>query len=94
MIDGGLAVIAACLPTLRCLFGKVSFANIVKSVRSALSLDSTHKEQSQESVTLQTGHYIKVRTDSATSQASMIGENRLEKGMTKVISGRTCNEIV
>ena len=44
MIEAGLAVIAACLPTLRFLIGKVSLHSMVNSVRSALSLGSMHSQ--------------------------------------------------
>ncbi|MCJ1260610.1 hypothetical protein MMC22_000472 [Lobaria immixta] len=42
LIEGGLAIIAACLPTLRCVIRKISLSSIVHSVRNALSVGSKH----------------------------------------------------
>lgn len=47
MIEGGLAIIAACLPTLRILVRKVSLSSILLSVRSALSFGSIRTKQHQ-----------------------------------------------
>ncbi|MCJ1289797.1 hypothetical protein MMC34_001330 [Xylographa carneopallida] len=40
MLEQGLAVIVACLPTLRTLFNHASLESVVRSVRTTLSLDS------------------------------------------------------
>ena len=40
MIEMGVALIAACLPTLRPFFHEVSIESVVRSVRSKLSLES------------------------------------------------------
>lgn len=45
LIEGGLAIIAACLPTLRCLISKLSLSSIVHSVRNALSIGSKHTQE-------------------------------------------------
>ncbi len=45
MIEAGLAIIAACLPTLQFLIRKVSLDSVVSSVRSALSLHSMRSQQ-------------------------------------------------
>ena len=44
MIEGGLAVIAACLPTLQFLVRRVSLSSLVHSLRSPLSLGSVDTE--------------------------------------------------
>ena len=38
MLEAGLAVIVACLPTLNFLFGKISTEGLIRSVRSIFSL--------------------------------------------------------
>ena len=45
MIEVGVAVIAACLPTLRPLFQDISLKNITNSLRSALRLQSSRIER-------------------------------------------------
>ncbi|KAL8799797.1 MAG: hypothetical protein Q9182_005629 [Xanthomendoza sp. 2 TL-2023] len=45
MIEGGIAIIAACLPTLQCLVRKTSFNGIISSVRSAFSFHSIHSQR-------------------------------------------------
>lgn len=47
MIEGGLAVIAACLPTLHFLVRKVSFSSVLQNMRSAFSFGSIHHTQRQ-----------------------------------------------
>lgn len=47
MIEGGLAIIAACLPTLHHLVRKVSLSSIFSSLRSALSFGSVHTQGQQ-----------------------------------------------
>lgn len=47
MIEAGLAVIAACLPTLGVLVGKFSLSSILYSVRSALSIGSIYPQRQQ-----------------------------------------------
>lgn len=42
MIEMGISVIAACLPTICLLFGGVTVQSILHSVRSTLSLHSQH----------------------------------------------------
>ncbi|MCJ1462679.1 hypothetical protein MMC07_001282 [Pseudocyphellaria aurata] len=71
MIEAGLAVIAACLPTLRFLVGKVSVSSILQSVRSALSLGSVsaqdQQNQSQRSPTYSKESYTPIKTGSSPS---------------------------
>ena len=45
MIETGLALIAACLPSLRFLFGATTPASLVRSIRSAMSLHSLRSSQ-------------------------------------------------
>ena len=47
MIEGGLAVIAACLPTVRIVVGTASLSSILHRLRSALGWSSVHS-QNQE----------------------------------------------
>ena len=48
MIEAGLSIIAACLPTLRYLFGSVALEQIVRSVRSTFSLSSLSSRHSRD----------------------------------------------
>lgn len=48
MIQMGVAVIVACLPTLRPLFHGLSVESVVRSIRSAVSLHSMRSKGSQE----------------------------------------------
>ncbi|KAA6413348.1 MAG: hypothetical protein FRX48_03094 [Lasallia pustulata] len=57
MIEAGLGAIAACLPTLHPLLGKISLDSIVNSVRSALCLDSLHWQRSQRPVSHREGSH-------------------------------------
>lgn len=45
VIEAGLAIIAACLPTLQYLIRKVTLDQIITSVRSTLSLHSNQSQQ-------------------------------------------------
>lgn len=45
MIEGGLAVIAACLPTLRFLVRNISLSSFLHRFRGTLSHRSVHKQQ-------------------------------------------------
>jgi hypothetical protein len=49
MLEAGLALIAACLPTLSYLFNKLSLSDVLNSLRSAFSLPSrlSHSQQSR-----------------------------------------------
>lgn len=81
MIEGGLAVIAACLPTLRFLVGKISISSIVNSLRSVLSLDSVPTQRPQRSAALPIGPYTNIHADSsATSHTPIVIENDLGDG--------------
>ena len=88
MIEGGLAVIAACLPILRFLVGKISVASIVNSVRSAFSLDSVNTQRSQRSAALPIDPYTNIRADytniradsSVASHTPIVIENGLGDG--------------
>ena len=72
MIEAGLAVIAACLPTLQFLIRKVSLDGMISSVRSALSLQSMRSQQIESRPM---GPYTNMRADSeVTSTAPIMGE--------------------
>ena len=49
MLEAGLAVIVACLPTLNFLFGKAGPATLMRSIRSMLSLHSIRSNHSNGS---------------------------------------------
>lgn len=73
MIEGGLAVIAACLPTLRFLVRKVSLSTLVQRLRSALSLgsvDTQGKKWYQRSPPNLKESYIHIHAGSSTSSTS------------------------
>lgn len=73
MIEAGLAIIAACLPTLQFLVRKVSLDSIVNSVRSALSLQSM---RSQRPESRPMGPYTNIQADSeVASTAPIVGES-------------------
>ena len=75
MIEAGLAIIAACLPTLRSLVGKVSLDSIVNSVRSALSLHSLPSQRSRRSAAHAEGPYANIQAEgSVTFHAQMVPE--------------------
>ena len=61
MVEAGLAVIAACLPTLQFLIRKFSLDRMISSIRSAFSLQSL---RSQSSGLGPKGPYINMRADS------------------------------
>ena len=67
MIEAGLGIIAACLPTLHFLVRKTSIASIVNSVRSAFSLPSLNSERSENLPTQPSGPYKDIRADSETA---------------------------
>jgi hypothetical protein len=46
MLEQGLAVIVACLPTLRCLLNLRALESVINSVRSVVSLQSIRSRQS------------------------------------------------
>ena len=78
MIEAGLAIIAACLPTLRVLFSKVSFDTLVRNLRSALSLTSLRSQPSQPSQSQSQGPYSNLQADgSSTSHAHMVTEKNV-----------------
>jgi len=73
MIEGGLAIIAACLPTLRFLVGKLSLDSIVNSVRNVLTLESKRSRQSQQSTEPSEGPYTNIYANtSSTSHSQMV----------------------
>lgn len=76
MIEAGLAIIAACLPTLRFLVGKVSLDNMMNSVRSVFSLRSGRSTQhSQPSVSRSGGMYLDLDGGgSGSSRSKMVSE--------------------
>ncbi|MCJ1265865.1 hypothetical protein MMC22_005746 [Lobaria immixta] len=81
MIEGGLAVVAACLPTLRVLVSKMSLSSIIRSVRSALSLGSTYTQKQSKQFPPRFGEsYATVQSASPSSSTSLaptvVGEKR------------------
>ena len=58
IIETGVAIIAACLPTLRPLFSNWSLESVIRSVRSAISLNSlrSSSQRSTRSQTAQPGN--------------------------------------
>lgn len=71
LIEGGLALIAACLPNLRFLVGKMSLTRILHSVRSVLSLGSTRtQEQSQQPSSGSKESYVNIEPGSSLSSTS------------------------
>ena len=65
MIESGLGVIAACLPTLHKLIAPSSIRSVLSSVRSALSLDSfrSHSSVSSRPFKEETDYGTKGATD-------------------------------
>ena len=97
MIEGGLAIIAACLPTLHHLVGKVSLSGIFSSLRSVLSFRSVHtqrqpqqqREQPQEQWSqgyppLSKESYIHIHAGSSMSSTS---DAVREKNKTYLVTG-------
>lgn len=69
MIEAGLAIIAACLPTLQFLVRKVSIDSMVNSVRSALSLRSMRSQQPESRPM---GPYTNIQADSEVASSAPI----------------------
>ena len=67
MIEAGLGIIAACLPTLHFLVRKTSIASIVNSMRSAFSLPSMNSEGSKRLPSQPSGPYKDIGADSETA---------------------------
>ena len=73
MIEAGLAVIAACLPTLQYLVRKPSLDRMISSVRSAFSLPSI--PSSQRSASRPMGPYVNMEGESEVpSVTTMVGK--------------------
>jgi len=84
LLEAGLALIAACLPSLSVLFAKRSLASVISSVRSALSLRSLRSQntrRSQQSANgrnLQNGPYKEMPDDQSTaSHVKMVPKDSL-----------------
>ena len=84
LLEAGLALIAACLPSLSVLFAKRSLASVISSVRSALSLrslrnkDTYHSQQSASGQDLRTGSYKEMPDDQSTaSHVNMVAKDSL-----------------
>lgn len=71
LIEAGLAIIAACLPTLRCLIGKVSLSSIVYYVRNALSVGSKYTQEEQFAASSNKS-YANIRAGSSSSSTSRV----------------------
>lgn len=86
MIEASLAIVGACLPSLRFLFKFSSAQSLVRSVRSALSLqslegsrgskNSKNSKHSPKQTQLTADKYTKMQdTVSETSRTRIVGEN-------------------
>ena len=76
MLESGLGLVACCLPTLRFLFGKWAPDNMLRSIRSMLSLDSLRSQGSRRGERLPEGD-----TNSTGSRKDLSGpENVLGVG--------------
>ena len=71
MFECGFALIAACLPTLRFLFGKFSPDALISNLRSVISLNSLRSQRSQHKQTSRTQR-IRIDDQFATSASSQI----------------------
>lgn len=91
MIEGGLAVIAACLPTLRFLVGNVSISSILYSMRSALSLGSVNpqdrRDQYQRSPTNSKESYRHINLGSSTSSTFNITREKNKVSTDNSVTG-------
>ena len=72
MIEAGLAIIAACLPTLQFLARKASINSIFDSLRSAFSLRSIHSQEPQRLPSRSNDVYLDTRAVSETESAAPI----------------------
>lgn len=77
MIEAGLAIIAACLPTLQYLVRKVTLDKVIRSVRSTLSLHSNHSQQNES---WPMGGYINSRGSSKSASTTETGDFTTDKG--------------
>ena len=71
MIESGLALVAACLPTLRFLFGNFSPESLIRSIRSVMSLESLRSQRSEDS------RHVRLSDQDSTSTSS---HTQLAKG--------------
>ena len=73
VLEGGLALIACCFPTLHVLYAKASLEGVVRSIRSAVSLGSLgsgRSNQSNRSGPLDPE--VQKRNDSTASHTAMV----------------------
>ena len=79
MIEAGVSLIAACLPSLRFLFANKSLQSIVHSVRSVISLRSTPKRRND--------YYTDVESNDSVSKARHIYGQKDTSTATNVVGG-------
>lgn len=79
MIEAGVSLIAACLPSLQFLFANKSLYSIVYSVRSAISLRLTSIWRND--------YYIDVESNHSISKAGRIHGHRDASTATNVVGG-------
>ena len=72
LVEASLAVVSACLPTIRPLFHGVSPESIIRSIRSRISLQSMGSRSSKGSKGSRGGAYVK-STDDQKSTSSQVG---------------------
>ncbi|KAL2044671.1 hypothetical protein N7G274_002445 [Stereocaulon virgatum] len=60
IVEAGLSLIAACLPTLRLLVAKTSMDSIVRSFRSAISLGSVASSRNRCTANVRSDQYIEL----------------------------------
>ena len=82
LIGSDIALTAACLPSLRLLFGQLSVESMVHSVRSVLSLSSLRSTKSHDDKTQEIGG-DKYSTSSQRHLAALTGEVALETHDTR-----------
>ncbi|KAK5637481.1 hypothetical protein RRF57_013196 [Xylaria bambusicola] len=76
MIEAGLSLIAACLPTTQHLFRGISLASVVASVRSAISLSSLGTQGSSGSRSRPTVHPYDGNQDSMVGASAAVGSSK------------------
>ncbi len=82
VIESDIALIAACLPTLRFLFGQVGLENIVHSIRSVFSLSSRRSTKSHDETTKERD-FERNSSSSQRHLARLAGDSTLETNATR-----------
>jgi len=79
LVEASLAVVSACLPTIRPLFHGMSPESVIRSIRSRISLHSIHSRGSKDSKGSKGSKYVKPTEDQA-STSSQVGFRNHEEG--------------